>query len=79
MSDAVASKAPAATSGGGGKRKPKADFISTVSNRPAANNLVLQTFWITVAGPAVVRKCRVLLDGGAHLSYITQSLAEALG
>ena len=79
MSDAVASKAPAATNGGGGKRKPKADFISTVSNRPAANNLVLQTFWITVAGPAGVRKCRVLLDGGAHLSYITQSLAEALG
>ena len=51
MSDAVASIASAVTSGKGVKKKPKADFLSAVSNLPPANNRVLQTFWITVAGP----------------------------
>jgi len=46
---------------------------------PSTSNLVLQTFWITVSGPKGQRRFRVLLDGGAHLSYITKRAANELG
>ena len=78
MSEAAAAKAPAATSSGGGKKK-KADALSVCSNDSKLTNLVLQTFWVGAIGPRGVQKCRVLLDGGAHLSYINQQSAEALG
>jgi len=78
MSEATAAKAPAATSGGGGKKK-KADALTVCSNDSKLTNLVLQTFWVVAKGPRGVQKCRVLLDGGAHLSYINQQSAEALG
>lgn len=63
------------TGGSVGKKKTHA----AVCPHPSTSNLVLQTFWITVSGPKGQRRFRVLLDGGAHLSYITKRAANELG
>ncbi len=42
-------------------------------------DLILQTALVNIEGPKGKRKVRVLLDGGAHHSYITDSAAAALG
>lgn len=72
------SKSPCCHKRWGGKKK-KADALTVCSNDSKLTNLVLQTFWVVAKGPRGVQKCRVLLDGGAHLSYINQQSAEALG
>jgi hypothetical protein len=70
-----ASKAPTAK---GGSDAGDKGYTSTVSiSKP--NDLILQTALVLVTGPKGVKKIRVLFDGGAHLSYITEVAAEALG
>ena len=68
-------KAPATKAGSG---TGDSGYTSTVSiSNP--NDLILQTALIFVAGPKGTKKIRVLIDGGAHLSYVTDETAEALG
>lgn len=58
------------------KRKGHATMGSTV----ATSDVILQSFWVTPAGPNNGQKrVRVFLDGGAHYSYVTQKLAKDLG
>ena len=76
-------KAPPANGSVGSKKKADThssvcSLISSLSNQ-TTGNIILKTFWVHVEGPAGQKKLRVMLDSGAHLSYITAKAVDILG